>query len=98
KPDRIILIGEHTRSARIAVPAELADRVIDLGGHLPFDALLDSLVTGPTGAGSLAAIGNIHGQGEILLDKLRALPTAPFTPHPLATAMHGSLGSTPRSA
>lgn len=76
QPDRIILIGEHTRSARVAVPAELADRVTDLGGHLPFGELLDTLVTGPTGAGSLIAIGNIHGQGEVLLDKLRTLPTA----------------------
>ena len=31
-PERIVLIGEHTRSAKVAVPAELADRVVDLGG------------------------------------------------------------------
>ena len=75
-PDRIILIGEQTRSARLTVPAELADRVTDLGGALPFAKLLDALVTGPTGAASLVAVGNIHGQGEVLLDKLRALPPA----------------------
>ncbi|MGH3839995.1 MAG: poly-gamma-glutamate synthase PgsB [Pseudonocardiaceae bacterium] len=102
QPDRIILIGEQTRSARVTVPAELADRVVDLGGRLPFHELLDSLVTGPAGAGSLAAIGNIHGQGEVLLDKLRALPTAPpvseTTPIHLATATNGSLYGTPRSA
>ena len=81
RPDRIILIGEQTRSARLTVPAELADRVTDLGGSLPFAALLDALVTDSHGAASLVAVGNIHGQGEVLLDKLRALPPAtPVSP------------------
>lgn len=76
RPDRIILIGEQTRSARLTVPAELADRVTDLGGALPFAALLDALVTDSHAAASLVAVGNIHGQGEVLLDQLRALPPA----------------------
>ena len=75
-PDRIVLIGEQTRSARVAVPAELADRVVDLGGTLDFAALLDALVTDPTGGASVVAVGNIHGQGEVLLDRLHELPTA----------------------
>jgi gamma-polyglutamate synthase len=79
-PDRIIIIGDQTRSARIAVRADLADRVVDLGGALDFEELLNNLATDVHGTASLAAVGNIHGQGEILLDKLRALPTA--QPHP----------------
>ncbi|MFP5019306.1 poly-gamma-glutamate synthase PgsB [Pseudonocardia phyllosphaerae] len=77
RPDRVVLIGEQTRSARVAVPADLADRVVDLGGPLQFEALLDALVTDDDNAASLVAVGNIHGQGEALLDRLRALPTAP---------------------
>lgn len=75
-PDRILLIGEQTRSARVAIPEHLADRVVDLGGHLPFANLLDALSTDRAGYGSLVAVGNIHGQGEVLLDALAMLPAA----------------------
>jgi poly-gamma-glutamate synthase PgsB/CapB len=82
-PEQIILIGEQTRSAKVAVPAELANQVIDLGGTLDFAALLDALVTDANGGATLVAIGNIHGQGEVLLDRLYDLPTtaARTTPH-----------------
>ena len=87
-PDRIVLIGEQTRSAKVAIPDHLADRVIDLGGKLPFAALLDHLVTDRAGAASVVAVGNIHGQGEALLDAMSALPVAPepqevLLPNPL---------------
>ena len=52
------------------MPAELADRVVDLGGPLDFPALLDALVTDADGGATLIAIGNIHGQGEVLLERL----------------------------
>jgi poly-gamma-glutamate synthase PgsB/CapB len=81
-PERILLIGEQTRSAKVAVPTELADRVVDLGGSLDFPALLHALVTDADGAATLIAIGNIHGQGEILLDRLHELPTAPARTSP----------------
>jgi gamma-polyglutamate synthase len=81
-PERIVLIGEQTRSAKVAVPAELADRVVDLGGSLDFPALLDALVTDADGGATLIAIGNIHGQGEILLDRLHELPAAPARTSP----------------
>ena len=85
-PERIVLIGEQTRSAKVAVPAELTDRVVDLGDSLDFTALLDALVTDADGGATLIAIGNIHGQGEILLDRLHELPIAPArtTPQPVA--------------
>jgi hypothetical protein len=76
-PDRVLLIGEQTRSARVTVPDHLADRVVDLGGKLPFAALLDNLVTDRAGAASLVAVGNIHGEGEVLLDALTTLASAP---------------------
>lgn len=80
RPDAIVLIGEQTRSARVTVPAELADRVVDLGGPLHFDALLDAVAVGPDGRAALIAVGNIHGQGEVLLEHLAALPPAPARP------------------
>jgi poly-gamma-glutamate synthase PgsB/CapB len=75
-PDRIVLIGEQTRSARTAVPDHLADRVVDLGGKLSVVALLDHLVTDRAGSASVVAVGNIHGQGEVLLDAMSSLPFA----------------------
>lgn len=74
RPERIILIGEQTRAARIGVPHELTDRVVDFGGKLPFGELVDTLVTDHTRTASLVAIGNIHGQGEVLIDAMHALP------------------------
>lgn len=75
-PERIILIGEPTRSARMAVPASLTARVCDIGGALDFRALLDALVTDADGGAAVVAIGNIHGQGEVLLERMRQLPNA----------------------
>jgi poly-gamma-glutamate synthase PgsB/CapB len=77
RPDRIVLIGEQTHTARGRVPRELADRVVDLGGTLDLDALLDAVVIGPDGVGSVVAVGNIHGQGEVLLSRMAALPKPP---------------------
>jgi gamma-polyglutamate synthase len=76
QPDRIVLIGEQTHSARAKVPRELADRVVDLGGDLDVDAFLDSVAFGPGGQAYVVTIGNIHGQGEVLLSQVAALPRA----------------------
>ncbi|HLU58375.1 MAG TPA: poly-gamma-glutamate synthase PgsB [Pseudonocardia sp.] len=74
RPERIVLIGEQTHTARVRVPRELADRVVDLGGPLDVDALLDAVAIGPDGTGSVATVGNIHGQGEVLLARMAAMP------------------------
>ncbi len=74
RPDRIVLIGEQTHTARARVPRELADRVVDLRGALDVAAFLDAVAIGPDGMGSAVAVGNIHGQGEVLLSQLDALP------------------------
>ena len=76
RPDRIVLIGDQTHSARVKVPRELADRVVDLGGDLDMDAFLDGIEFGSGGYASVVTIGNIHGQGEVLLSRVAALPRA----------------------
>jgi gamma-polyglutamate synthase len=74
QPERIVLIGEQTGSARAKVPRELADRVVDLGDDLHLDRFLDEVAFGRQGYGSVVTIGNIHGQGEVLLSHIAALP------------------------
>jgi len=73
-PQRIVLIGEQTHTARGRVPRALADRVVDLGGALDLRAFLDAVAIGPDGTGSVVTTGNIHGQGEVLLEKIAELP------------------------
>jgi gamma-polyglutamate synthase len=88
-PQSIVLIGETTRSARTAVPASLQDRVVDLGGKLPPRRLLQSVMAATSDGSSIVAVGNIHGQGEVLIHELDALPSwtpeqrmAPWVPMP----------------
>ena len=76
RPDRVVLIGEQTHTARSRVPRELADRVVDLGGALDLAAFLETVAIGPAGIGSVVAVGNIHGQGEVLLSRMHGLPPA----------------------
>ncbi|MGI5175418.1 poly-gamma-glutamate synthase PgsB [Dactylosporangium sp. CA-152071] len=75
RPDRIVIIGEPTRSARSTIPADLQDRVVDLGGRLDPDRLLDGVVAATDFDSSIVAVGNIHGQGEVLLHELAGLPS-----------------------
>ncbi|HVK26205.1 MAG TPA: poly-gamma-glutamate synthase PgsB [Actinokineospora sp.] len=75
-PDRVVLIGDPVRSARTAIPQRWQDRVVDLGGSRRPADLLAGIAAGVDGTASLVAIGNIHGQGELLLaefDKLAAV-------------------------
>ncbi|GIG61706.1 PGA synthase CapB [Longispora fulva] len=73
-PERVILIGEPTRSARGTVPAGWQDRIFDLGGRRSPRDLLDQITAGVDGHVSLVTVGNIHGQGELLLEELATLP------------------------
>ncbi|MEU4131879.1 poly-gamma-glutamate synthase PgsB [Streptomyces wuyuanensis] len=75
KPDNVFVIGHPAKSAIDAIPAEWRDRAVDLGGERRsaeefMPALLDRMASGS----SLVAIGNIHGQGEELLEYLAELP------------------------
>jgi poly-gamma-glutamate synthase PgsB/CapB len=75
-PERIVLIGTPTRSAKTAIPAEWHDVVVDLGGARDALELVEEIVSGIDDEASLIAVGNIHGQGELLLDQLATLPAA----------------------
>lgn len=81
-PERVVLIGDPTRSARVAIPPKWQERTVDLGGSRGATELVDGIVGGIEKHASLVAIGNIHGQGELLLEQLATLPAAPATPAP----------------
>jgi gamma-polyglutamate synthase len=76
-PDGVFLIGEPTRSARAKIPSRWQDRVVDLGGRLSAAALMRGVVRPLGREASLVAVGNIHGQGEVLLQQLAQLPRVP---------------------
>lgn len=79
-PERVILIGEPTRSARVAIPDEWQECVLDLGGRRNAKQVLREIVHGIQNHASLLAIGNIHGQGELLLQLLAKLERPPMLP------------------
>jgi gamma-polyglutamate synthase len=72
--EKVFLIGHPVRSALEAVPAEWGGAMIDLGGdgRKP-ESIWRELVSHVEGEASVVAVGNIHGQGELLLDHLDAL-------------------------
>lgn len=76
-PERVVLIGTPTRSARVTIPQKWHHTIVDLGGARTATELVDEIVGGVDDEASLIAIGNIHGQGELLLEQLETLPAAP---------------------
>jgi poly-gamma-glutamate synthase PgsB/CapB len=80
RPNRVVLIGEPTRSAHAAIPAKLQNRVVDLGGRRPPAALVDGLFRAAGPFASVVAVGNIHGQGEALLAELTTRAKAVAVP------------------
>ncbi|BCJ76457.1 poly-gamma-glutamate synthase PgsB [Catellatospora sp. IY07-71] len=86
-PQRILLIGETTRSARATVPEHLQDRIVDLGVRMSPHMLLERVMSAVDDGSSLVAVGNIHGQGEVLLHELANLPSwVPAEQPPAAAA------------
>ncbi|HSA51206.1 MAG TPA: poly-gamma-glutamate synthase PgsB [Yinghuangia sp.] len=79
-PERVFLIGHPVRSAYDALPREWRDRVVDLGGAREPEDLLASILEHTGADDSLVAIGNIHGQGELLIEKLHELDRDIATP------------------
>jgi hypothetical protein len=74
-PDQVFVIGHPAKSAIDAIPAQWRDRAVDLGGDRrdPGELLAQVLERlGPDS--SLVAVGNIHGQGELFLERLAELP------------------------
>ncbi|MFE9096026.1 poly-gamma-glutamate synthase PgsB [Streptomyces sp. NPDC007264] len=75
RPDNVFVIGHPARSAIDAIPAEWRDRAVDLGGERrSAEEFMPALFDRLPADSSLVAIGNIHGQGEELLEYLAELP------------------------
>ncbi|WP_405662296.1 poly-gamma-glutamate synthase PgsB [Streptomyces sp. RK9] len=75
QPDKVFVIGHPAKSAIDAIPADWRSRAVDLGGDRRDPEEFMGLLLGQLGAdSSLVAIGNIHGQGELLLEHLAELP------------------------
>lgn len=73
-PDTVFLIGHPTKSARDGIPPGSPGRVVDLGGdRRDAQELTHALLAELAPDSSLVAVGNIHGQGELLLDHLGKL-------------------------
>ncbi|MEU8032332.1 poly-gamma-glutamate synthase PgsB, partial [Streptomyces sp. NPDC049099] len=94
-PERVFVIGHPAKSAIDAIPAEFRSRAVDLGGDKRdpeefMGKMLDML--GPDS--SMVAIGNIHGQGEILLEHLAELPPDDSADEPVAAAPAAPAGRT----
>ncbi|WP_328552891.1 poly-gamma-glutamate synthase PgsB [Streptomyces sp. NBC_00358] len=74
-PEKVFVIGHPAKSAIDAMPAEYRSRAVDLGGDRRDPEEFMRQLLGELGADtSLVAIGNIHGQGEHLLEHLAELP------------------------
>ncbi|MCX4805335.1 poly-gamma-glutamate synthase PgsB [Streptomyces sp. NPDC058682] len=89
-PDKVFVIGHPAKSAIDAIPAEWRGRAVDLGGdQRDGEEFMNELLGHLGESSSLVAIGNIHGQGEILLEHLAELPgfeDEPDREEPPATA------------
>ncbi|MFD4764834.1 poly-gamma-glutamate synthase PgsB [Streptomyces niveus] len=82
EPDKVFVIGHPAKSAIDAIPAEWRSRAVDLGGDKRDpEEFMRELLAQLGADSSLVAIGNIHGQGELLLEQLAELP-ADETPDP----------------
>jgi len=72
--DMLVLIGHPTKSARDSVPPDWTGQVVDLGGNGREPAeIWHRILSGVGREASLVAVGNIHGQGERLLEHIATL-------------------------
>ncbi len=80
-PEQVFVIGHPVKSAIDAIPPGWRDRAVDLGGdrRAP-EELMAELLGRLAPDSSLVAIGNIHGQGESLLEQLAELPAGDSEP------------------
>ena len=71
RTDMLILIGHPTKSARDGVPPHWTGPIVDLGGAQRNPAeIWQGVERAAGGDATIVAIGNIHGQGERLLQYL----------------------------
>ncbi|AJT65687.1 hypothetical protein T261_4030 [Streptomyces lydicus] len=74
-PEQVFVVGHPAKSAIDAIPDEFRSRAVDLGGDGRDPEEFMAQLLGRLGPdSSLVAIGNIHGQGEQLLEHLARLP------------------------
>jgi len=83
--DVLFLIGHPTKSARAGIPHGWRGKIVDLGGAQRDPAeIWHAIAAHAPRGGTVTAVGNIHGQGEHLLDYIDAHATpwrnAPWTP------------------
>ena len=72
--EKVFLIGHPTRSAKSALPESWDGKLVDLGGQdRDAESIFRSIIEEVDREASLVAIGNIHGQGEKLLEHLEGL-------------------------
>ena len=72
--EKLFVIGQPSRSAIASLPQGWEGRVIDLGGlDKEAEEIFRSIMAEVEEEASLVAIGNIHGQGEMLLEHLEHL-------------------------
>ena len=75
-PQTVFVIGEPSKSAIDAIPQSWQGEIVDLGGDKrPVEEIAQRIASTAAG-GALVAIGNIHGQGERLLEHLEAMSRA----------------------
>ncbi|MFI7122729.1 poly-gamma-glutamate synthase PgsB [Amycolatopsis sp. NPDC049868] len=72
-PERVVLIGEPTRSARQSISKQWQGDLADLGGNRNPAELVEAIAADVRTEISIVAIGNVHGQGELLLGQLAKL-------------------------
>ncbi len=85
--DKIIIIGTPARSAIATVPPAWRSMVYDLGGARSARQLLREILDEVEHSATLVLVGNIHGQGELLLEEIDRLPEVrppvPAAPRPV---------------
>lgn len=72
--EKVFVIGAPSRSAVEAVPRHWSGKIVDLGGlQRQADDIFRNILREIDREASVVAIGNIHGQGEMLLEHLEHL-------------------------
>jgi len=72
--DKLFVIGHPTKSATAGIPSSWSGKLIELGGSdLDGEEIFRAIMSEVEEEASLVAIGNIHGQGEKLLEHLESL-------------------------
>ena len=69
--EKLFVVGHPARSAIASVPKDWGGEIVNLGGlDRGPDEILERIMEEVEDCASLVAIGNIHGQGEMLLEHL----------------------------